>query len=88
MCVAVLRVDRGVIAAARVGLGGVGSTPILAPDAAAALLGRPPGEVVFAASAELAAACFEPTVDVNATPEYRRDLVRAVVKRALRAACA
>jgi carbon-monoxide dehydrogenase medium subunit len=88
MCVAALRTEDGVIAEARLGLGGVGSTPILATDAAAALLGKCADETAFAAAAEIAATCFEPTQDINASPEYRRDLVRAVTKRALRRACA
>ena len=84
MCVAALRFEDGLIAEARLGLGGVASTPILATDAAASLVGKPAGEAAFAAAAELAAVCFEPTQDINATPEYRQDLVRAVTKRALR----
>lgn len=88
MCVAVLRIEDGIVVEARLGLGGVGSTPILAGDAAAALVGRVADEAGFAAAAEHAATCFEPTRDINASPEYRRDLVRAVVKRALRQACA
>ena len=88
MCVTRLRLENGVVAEAVLGLGGVDSTPILATDAAASLIGRAPDEAAFAAAAELAATCFEPMVDVNASPEYRRDLVRAVTKRALRNACA
>ena len=88
MCVAKLRLEHGTVAEAVLGLGGIGSTPLLATDAAAALVGRAPDEAALADAAELAATCFEPTVDVNATPEYRRDLVRAVTKRALRDACA
>ena len=87
MGVAALRMEGGVVAEARLGLGGVGSTPIMATDAAAALVGRVPDEAAFALAAAEAATCFEPTVDINASPEYRRDLVRAVVKRALRDAC-
>ncbi len=83
-----LRLERRTGGGGGLGLGGVGSTPILAVEAAAALIGRAPDEAAFAAAAELAATCFEPTVDVNATPDYRRDLVRAVTKRALRDACA
>jgi carbon-monoxide dehydrogenase medium subunit len=88
MCMAVLRIEAGVIAEARLGLGGVASTPILATAAAQALLGKPPNEAAFADAAAIAAGCFEPMQDINASPEYRRDLVRAVTKRALRQACA
>ena len=88
MCIAKLRIEHGIVAEAALGLGGIGSTPILATQAAAALIGRPADETAFADAAALAATCFEPTVDVSATPDYRRDLVRAVTKRALRDACA
>jgi carbon-monoxide dehydrogenase medium subunit len=88
MCVAALRIEDGVIAEARLGLGGVDSTPILATAAAEELLGKAPSEAAFTAAAALAADCFEPTQDINASPEYRQDLVRAVTKRALRRACA
>nr|WP_255569109.1 hypothetical protein [Neoroseomonas alba] len=88
MAVVALQVEGGVIREARIGLGGVGATPILAAEAAALLVGQSPGEVVWSEAAERAATCFEPTEDINATPEYRRDLVRAVVKRALRKAVA
>jgi carbon-monoxide dehydrogenase medium subunit len=88
MSVVALRLEGGVVREAQIGLGGVGTTPILAKDAAAALIGQAPGEAAWGIAAELAATCFEPTEDINASPEYRRDLVRAVTKRALRKAVA
>ncbi len=88
MAVVALRIEGGTVREARIGLGGVGATPILAQEAAATLVGAAPDEAVWSEAAERAATCFEPTEDINATPEYRRDLVRAVVKRALRKAVA
>ena len=49
----------------------------------AALNGQTPGDAVFRAAAEAAASAVEPLVDHQTTGEYRRDLVRAVVRRAL-----
>jgi carbon-monoxide dehydrogenase medium subunit len=88
MCVALLRLQDGRIEAARLGLGGVAATPILATAAAASLVGRAPDEAAWSEAAEHAATCFEPSDDITASPDYRRDLVRAVVKRALRQAAA
>jgi carbon-monoxide dehydrogenase medium subunit len=88
MCVALLRLEGGRVAEARLALGGVAATPILARDAALALTGRVPGEEAWQEAAALAANCFEPSEDATVAPEYRRDLVRAVVKRALRQAAA
>ena len=53
------------------------------PEAEAALNGRPPEPKAFQAAAEAAAAAVDPIEDIQADAEYRRDLVRAVTRRAL-----
>lgn len=88
LCVAALRIEGGRVMEARLGLGGVGATPILAEEAAASLLGTQADAAAIARAASLAAGCFEPTQGMNASPEYRQDLVRAVTGRALRQAVA
>ena len=52
-------------------------------EAEAALNGKPPGPEAFQAAAEAAAAAIDPLEDINTSAEYRRDLVRAMTRRAL-----
>jgi carbon-monoxide dehydrogenase medium subunit len=73
----------GKIADARVGVGGAEPAPRRILEAEAALNGKTPGDAVFRAAADAAAAAVDPLEDHQTTAEYRRDLVRAVVRRAL-----
>ncbi|MGB7580152.1 MAG: FAD binding domain-containing protein, partial [Pseudolabrys sp.] len=77
------RLNAGKIAEARVGLGGAESFPRRIVEAEAALNGKTPGDAVFRAAAEAAAKAIDPLEDHQTNAEYRRDLVRAVVRRAL-----
>jgi carbon-monoxide dehydrogenase medium subunit len=88
MALAVLRVEPGVIAGARIGLGGAEAAPRRIVEAEAVLEGEPPGEAVFRAAAAAAAAASEPLEDPEPAAEYRRELVAAMVFRALKQACA
>jgi len=82
------RLQAGKIAEARVGLGGAEARPRRIEDAETALNGQPPGDKVFRAAAEAAAAAVDPLEDHQTSADYRRDLVRAVVRRALEQAAA
>ena len=77
------RLADGKIGDARVGVGGAEARPRRIIEAEAALNGKAPADVVFRAAAEVAAAAIDPLVDHQTTGDYRRDLVRAVVRRAL-----
>jgi carbon-monoxide dehydrogenase medium subunit len=77
------RVVDGVIVEARVGIGGAEASPRRLSEAETLLNGSPPGPEVFRAAAEAAADAIDPLEDVQTTGEYRRDLVRAVTRRAL-----
>ena len=77
------RLVSGKIADARVGVGGAEPFPRRIAEAEAALNGKAPGDAAFRAAAEAAAQAIEPLEDHQTTGEYRRDLVRAVVRRAL-----
>ena len=77
------RLDGGRIADAHVGVGGAEPHPRRITEAEAALDGQAPGDVVFRAAADAAAEAVEAMEDHQTTAEYRRDLVRAVVRRAL-----
>ena len=57
-------------------------------EAEAVLLNRPPAAETFRAAAEAAADAIDPIEDIQSDAEYRRDLVRAITRRALEHAAA
>ena len=77
------RIAGGKIAEARVGVGGAEASPRRLEEAEAALNGQAPGDAVFRAAAQAASDAVDPLEDHQTNAEYRRDLVRAVVRRAL-----
>jgi carbon-monoxide dehydrogenase medium subunit len=77
------RLDAGFMTDVHVGVGGAEPRPRRIPEAEAALNGQAPGDAVFRAAAEAAANAVDAMEDHQTTAEYRRDLVRAVVRRAL-----
>jgi carbon-monoxide dehydrogenase medium subunit len=83
MAVALIRIDQGRIAEARIGLGNVIDRPIRSDAAESTLLGQAPEPDVFTAAGTAAAAAVEPHEDVHSDAAYKRDLVRAMVARAL-----
>ena len=88
LAVVALRIGNGRITEARIALGGVASTPIPAPEASALLLGQPPSEALYAEAAATAAAASDPPGDIHGSADYRRSLIAAMLKRALRQATA
>ena len=83
MALVTYRLEDGVIVEPRVGVGGAETQPRRIAEAEAALDGQPPTDDAFRAAAEAAAAAIDPMEDMQANAEYRRDLVRAVTRRAL-----
>lgn len=77
------RLQDGKIVDARVGVGGAEPCPRRIAEAETALNGKTPSDAIFRTAAEAAANAVEPLEDHQTTGEYRRDLVRAVVRRAL-----
>jgi aerobic carbon-monoxide dehydrogenase medium subunit len=77
------RLQSGKIADARVGIGGAEASPRRIAEAEGELNGQAPGDKAFRAAAEAAAKAIDPLEDHQTNAEYRRDLVRAVVRRAL-----
>ena len=88
MALATFRLENGVMVEPRLGLGGAEASPRRVPEAEALLGGKPPELAVFRQAAEAAADVIEPLEDIQASAEYRRDLVRAVARRALERAAA
>jgi aerobic carbon-monoxide dehydrogenase medium subunit len=83
MALVTFEIDRGVIAAPRIGIGGAESGPRRIAAAEAMLAGRPPRAAAFAAAAEAAAAAIDPLTDAQTDAAYRRELVATVTRRAL-----
>ena len=88
MAVATYRVAAGKIIDARVGIGGAEPFARRLAEAEAALNGKSPGPETFQAAGEAAAAAIEPLEDIHTSADYRRDLVRAMTRRALDGAAA
>jgi carbon-monoxide dehydrogenase medium subunit len=78
-----VRHDAGLVAEARIAAGGVAGTPVRLPAAEATLLGRPLDAAAVDDAAEAGAREVDPTGDIHGSSSYRRDLVRALTRRAL-----
>jgi carbon-monoxide dehydrogenase medium subunit len=83
---ATFAVDGGRCANPRLGYAGVADHAVRIAAAEAALDGRSPDEALFEEVAAKAAEAVDPPADVHADAAYRRDLVRALTRRALSAA--
>jgi len=80
------RLNGKTIADAHVGVGGAEANPRRIAQAEALLNGREANEATFVAAADAAAAAVDPLDDAQIPPEFRRELVQAVVHRALQSA--
>jgi len=78
----------GKISDARVGVGGAEAAPRRIAQAEATLNGQTPDDAAFRAAAQAASHAIDPLEDHQTDAAYRRDLVRAVVRRALEHSCA
>jgi carbon-monoxide dehydrogenase medium subunit len=67
----------------RIGMCGVGSTTLRATGAEEVLKGQSPDEELYKRAGERAAEECDPPDDARGTPEYKRDLVRVLVVRAM-----
>jgi len=81
--VAVVLDGNGRCTRARIALGAVAATPLRARRAEALLVGRAFDAAAVAAAAERAAAETKPVSDVRASADYRREMSRVLVARAL-----
>jgi carbon-monoxide dehydrogenase medium subunit len=84
MALATYRLDNnGRITEPHLGVGAVEDSPRRIAEAEAVLAGVRPSTTAFAAAAEAAALAVEPIEQDAALAAYKRDVVRAVVRRAL-----
>lgn len=83
-----LSIRDGTVAQAGIGLTAVGATPLKATGAEALLRGQSLSESLVAEVARAAAAEADPTSDTRGSADYKRQVVRVFVTRALRQAMA
>jgi len=76
----------GVCALARIAIGSVGPFPILAREAAEHLVGKGLSPEVIEQAAALAAGQAQPSADARGSADYKKEMVRIFVKRALKLA--
>jgi carbon-monoxide dehydrogenase medium subunit len=84
---AVLTLDGDVVTKARITLGSVAPTIVRAKEAEGALLGARLSDGRIAEAAELAARATACIDDIRAGADYRREIVRVLVRRALASLC-
>ncbi len=80
---ALVRVEDGMCADARVGLTHMGGTPLRATAVEEALRGQPFDAATIRRASEQAAEGTSPPADLNASADYRRHLARVLCRRAL-----
>jgi aerobic carbon-monoxide dehydrogenase medium subunit len=85
---AVVERDNGQVSRARVGLTNMGMTPLRAAAVEAAAAGADASGSAYAAAAEHAPEGTSPPSDTNASAEYRSELSKVLVRRALEEASA
>jgi carbon-monoxide dehydrogenase medium subunit len=88
MALATYRVRGGVMTEPRIGIGGVEDAPRRIAQAEAALEGKRPGKEAFLAAADAVARSIVPLDDARCPAPYRREVARAMARRALERAAA
>jgi carbon-monoxide dehydrogenase medium subunit len=86
MALVLLEIEDGIIAGPRIGVGGAEAVPRRIAAAETVLAGQAPSEALIRDAAEAAAAAIDPLLDPQIDRQYRRELVLAMVHRALRQA--
>ena len=88
MAVAIYRLKNGMMSDMRIALGGAEAAPRRIAEAERVLIGRPPNLGTFQAAGHAATTTIDPLDDANVSADYRRGVVRAMVRRALENASA
>jgi carbon-monoxide dehydrogenase medium subunit len=81
-----LTLSDGAISDARLAFAGLSDVPVRASDAEDLLVGERPSAELFDEAARRATDDSDPPADVHGSPEYRRKVAAALVRRGLRAA--
>jgi aerobic carbon-monoxide dehydrogenase medium subunit len=88
MSLAAIEIKGGVIRAARLGVSGVADRPLRLDSLEGELIGQRPSAELIAGIGDAARDLITPTADIHASTDFRRDLIRTVVIRALTQAAA
>jgi aerobic carbon-monoxide dehydrogenase medium subunit len=80
---ATLNVAAGNVKAVSIALAGLGSHAIRLSATEKALIGKKPTDSVFREAAASSASAFDPSSDIHGSAEYRKDLARTLIFRAL-----
>jgi carbon-monoxide dehydrogenase medium subunit len=88
MAVGSYRLKSGAMAEMRIAIGGAEAASRRMTEAERTLIGRPPNLGTFQGAAHVAVKAIDPLGDANVSAEYRREIARAMVVRALEAASA
>lgn len=83
-CAAALKVQSGIVKDAKIGLGSVAPTPVLAKSAQKVLIGNKLTEELIEKCASTASSEVKPISDVRGSARYRELLVEGCVKKVLR----
>ena len=83
---AMVRLEDGMVADARIALTGVSGVPVRATKAETILDGAEPTEEAFAAAAAEAAQSLSPPADLHGSSAYRRHLAAVLMRRTLKVA--
>jgi len=78
-----VQISGGVVSNARFGLGVAGPMPLRAVEAEEYIKGKKLDEKTIKETAEIATKDLDPPGDVHASPEYRKNLLRVLMKRCL-----
>ena len=88
IAVVCIQLEENEITKSRVAVGSVASKPFLCKKANEFLLGKTPEEKIIRVASEIASEEIEVIEDINATNDYKRELVKVMVFRALKKAFA
>ena len=80
---AVVELQDGRIARARLAFTGVGATPVRIGELEQSVVGRPPDEATLTEAGAIASARLDPETDIHASAEYRREVAGVLTERAL-----
>lgn len=83
---AIITIEDGICTDARIAIGAAATTPVRAPKAEEALVGKKLTDEVIETAAQLAMDSCNPISDIRASKEYRSAMVKVFTKRAIRKA--